>query len=89
MPSGVPVEDIDIKAEVFVSANWGFTVYGVGDLDAGRWRQRDFGIVYRDDCLRAEVLYRHDETFNRALGPSESVVLRLTLATLGNSGYRR
>lgn len=88
-PSGVPVEDIDIKAEVFVSANWGFTVYGVGDLDAGRWRQRDFGIVYRDDCLRAEVLYRHDETFNRALGPSESVVLRLTLATLGNSGYRR
>ncbi|MFO1012585.1 MAG: LPS assembly protein LptD [Caulobacteraceae bacterium] len=88
-PSGVRVEDIDIKAEVFLTANWGFTAYGVRDIDAGRWRQRDFGIVYRDDCTRVEVLYRHDETFNRALGPSESIVLRLTLATLGNSGYRR
>ena len=35
------------------------------------------------------VQARHNETFNRTIGPSESVVVRLTLATLGNSGYRR
>jgi len=33
------------------------------------------------------VIYRHNETFNSTLGPSTSVVLRLSLATLGNSGY--
>jgi len=33
------------------------------------------------------VLYRHDETFNGTLGPSTSVILRLSLATFGSSGY--
>ena len=73
----------------FVTSRWGFSVYGVRDLEAGSWRQRDFGIVYRDDCTRIEVVYKHGETFNRTLGPSESFVVRLTLATLGNTGYGR
>ena len=88
-PSGQPIEDLDFRGEVFVTSRWGFSVYGVRDLAAGSWRQRDFGIVYRDDCTRLEVVYKHSETFNRALGPTESFVIRLTLATLGNSGYGR
>lgn len=88
-PGGGPVEDLDFRGEVFVTSRWGFSVYGVRDLEAGSWRQRDFGIVYRDDCTRIEVVYKHGETFNRTLGPSESFVVRLTLATLGNTGYGR
>jgi LPS-assembly protein len=74
---------------VFATKHWGLTLYGVRDIDQGAWRRRDIGLVYRDDCLRMEVVYRRDETTNRILGPNDSVVIRLTLATLGNSGYRR
>ena len=88
-PTGARVEDLDFRGEAFVTSRWGFSVYGVRDLESGSWRQRDFGIVYRDDCTRVEVIYKHGETFNRTLGPSESFVVRLTLATLGNTGYGR
>ena len=88
-PSGGKVKGLDFRGEIYATRNWGLTLYGVRDIDDGAWRRRDFGIVYRDDCLRLEVVYRRDETFNRTLGPSDSVVVRLTLATLGNSGYRR
>jgi LPS-assembly protein len=88
-PSGTKVKGLDFRGEVYATEHWGLTLYGVRDIDDGAWRRRDVGIVYRDECVRLEVVYRRDETFNRTLGPSDSVVVRLTLATLGNSGYRR
>jgi len=88
-PTGQVVKSLDLKGEVFATRHWGLTFYGISDLAAGAWRREDVGIVYRDNCVRVEVLYRHDDTFNGTLGPSTSVVLRLTLATLGNSGYSR
>ncbi|MHB8530950.1 MAG: LPS-assembly protein LptD, partial [Caulobacteraceae bacterium] len=88
-PSGVPVKSIDLHGEAFLTKHWGVSAYAIRDIGQGDWRRRDFGVVYRDDCVRVEVLYRRDETFNGTLGPSSSVVLRLTLATMGNSGYSR
>jgi len=81
------VKSLDLRGEVFPIRHWGLALYGIKDFQAGPWREEDVGIVYRDDCIRVEVLYKHDETFNGTFGPSTSVVLRLTLATLGNSGY--
>jgi LPS-assembly protein len=86
-PTGQPVQDLDFRSEVYVLKHWGFTAYGSVAFQSGSWRRRDFGVVYRDDCVRVEVVYRHDETFNRTLGPSSGVFIRLTLATIGNSGY--
>ncbi len=85
VPGSPEVKDLDVHAEAFVTRNWGASGYVI--LDNGIVRRQDFGIIYRDDCIRVEVLYRHDETFNGTLGPSTSVVLRLTLATFGSSGY--
>lgn len=82
-PAGVQVNSLDIHTALFATRNWGITNYLI--LDSGTWRRTELGVVYRDDCLRVEVLYRHDETFNGTLGPSTSVLLRLTLATLGNT----
>ena len=84
-PTGGKVSSLDVHGEAYVTRHWGLTTYAI--IDNGNWRRRDFGVVYRDDCLRVEVLYRHDETTNGTLGPSSSVVLRLSLATFGNSGY--
>ncbi len=87
-PTGAKIKSIDVHGEVFPFRRWGVELYGI--VDQGAWRRRDFGVIYRDDCVRVEVLYRHDETLiGPQFGPSTSVVLRLTLATLGNSGYSR
>ncbi len=82
-PSGGAVRSLDIHGEVWATKHWGATVYSI--VDGGAWRQNDIGLVYRDDCFRVEVLYRRNETFNGTLGPSTAVVIRLSLATLGNT----
>lgn len=84
-PLGVPIKSVDVHGEAFLTRHWGVTSYAI--IDSGAWRRQDVGVVYRDNCVRVEVLYRHDNTQNGTLGPSTSVVLRLSLATLGNSGY--
>jgi LPS-assembly protein len=86
-PTGRPVKSLDFRGEIFATRHWGLTLYGIHDVEGNVWRREDIGVVYRDACVRVEILYRHDQTFNGTLGPSTSVVLRLTLATLGNSGY--
>jgi LPS-assembly protein len=85
VPGDAKVKSLDIHGEAYVTRNWGLTGYAI--VDDGQFRRQDIGVVYRDDCIRVEVLYRHDETFNGTLGPSTSVVLRLSLATFGTSGY--
>jgi len=82
-PTSGTINSVDIHTALFPFRRWGVTSYMI--VDSGAWRRRELGLVYRDDCLRVEVLYRHDETFNGTLGPSTSVLLRLTLATLGNT----
>jgi LPS-assembly protein len=82
-PAGTRINSIDIHTALFPLRRWGVTNYFI--VDGGAFRREEVGLVYRDDCLRVEVLYRHDETFNGTLGPTTSVLLRLTLATLGNT----
>jgi LPS-assembly protein len=86
-PNGNFVSDLDFHAEVFLLNHWGVSAYGAREFQTGVWREQDFGIVYRDSCIRVEVVYRRDDTFNGVLGPSQGVSLRLSLATLGNSVY--
>jgi len=57
--------------------------YGNRDMVQQAWVVRDLGIVYRDDCTRFEVIYRREDTVIGRLGPSDSIGIRLTLATLG------
>jgi LPS-assembly protein len=82
-PLGVALTSVDVRGEAFFTKHWGVSTYAI--VDGGRWRESDFGLVYRDDCIRVEVLYRHDQTFNGTLGPTTSVLLRLSLATLGTT----
>jgi LPS-assembly protein len=85
--TGVQREDLDFAGEVMISGNWGVTFAGVRDVESDVWRRQEFGGLYRDDCLDIAVVWVHEETYNRSLGPSDSVILRLTLATLGDKGY--
>jgi len=87
--TGVQREDVDFAGEVMIAGNWGVTFAGVRDIESDVWRRQEFGALYRDDCLDLAVVWVHEETYNRSLGPSDSVILRLTLATLGDKGYRQ
>jgi LPS-assembly protein len=81
------VQDIQGAGEVYISKTWGLTFAGVRDLENDVWRNREIGLLYRDECTRLEIVYQREETYNRTLGPSDNVLIRLTLATLGDAGY--
>lgn len=81
------VENLDLGGEVYLSKNWGVTLYGNRDLVQDGWVIRDVGVVYRDDCTRVDFIYRREDTVIGRLGPSESFSIRLTLATLGEPLY--
>jgi len=83
--NGTKRENLDVGGEVYVGKNYGVSVYGNRDLRADSWVIRDVGVFYRDDCLRVDVIYRREDTIIGRLLPSESVSVRLTLATLGGS----
>jgi LPS-assembly protein len=86
-PTGQKVQDLDFHGEFFILKNWGVTTYGAREFTSGIWREEDFGVVYKDQCIRIEIVYRRSNTFNGVLGPSSGIGFRLSLATLGNSGY--
>lgn len=83
--NGAKRENLDLGGEVYVAKNYGVSFYGQRDLNQDAWVIRDVGVFYRDDCLRVDVIYRREDTIIGRLLPSESVSVRLTLATLGGS----
>jgi LPS-assembly protein len=86
-PAGLPVENVDLGGEIFLSQHWGVTAYGNRDLAQAAWVIRDLGVVYRDECTRIDVIYRREDVVIGRLGKTESVSIRLTLATLGGPMY--
>ena len=54
------------------------------------WTRRDLGVYYKDDCIRIDVIYQNEDRYTQTatglrLKSDESVMLRLTLATLGDT----
>jgi LPS-assembly protein len=87
--NGNKTENLDVGAEVFLTKHWGISAYGNRDLVQQAWVIRDIGVVYRDECTRIDVVYRHEDAVIGRLGPSDSIAIRLTLATLGEPLYTR
>lgn len=81
-------ENVEVAGDVFITKHWGIVGYAARDIRNDIWARRDIGVVYQDECARIEVVYHHSDAFVRLGGPSNSVQVRLTLATLGEQGYR-
>jgi LPS-assembly protein len=81
--NGVKTENLDLGAELLLTEHWGVTASGSRDLVQEAWVVRDLGIFYRDECTRVDIIYRREDTVVGRLGPSDSIGIRLTLATLG------
>jgi LPS-assembly protein len=77
------VQTADAGGSVFLTRHWGLGFNVTRDLQAQIWPVAQLGLFYQDECLRLDVIYTHDETYNRLIGDSNSIAVRLTLATLG------
>jgi LPS-assembly protein len=94
-PNFVPVvgrvETAEARAQVFLTKNWGVSINATRDLAHSIWPQAQVGLIYTDECVRLDVIYTHDEILGAKIGASDSIGLRLTLATLGDQpiGQRR
>jgi LPS-assembly protein len=77
-------EELDFFGTAKVYRNFGVLAGGNFDLEADVSRRRGLGAYYEDECLRFEVVYETEQGDPR-LGPSNSIRVRLTLATLGDT----
>lgn len=84
--SGARTESMNLNGSFRVTKNWGVSAGAVRDLNEGLWPFSQFSVYYQDECIRVDVIWTHDQTYNRAISPANSIQLRLTLATLGGQG---
>jgi LPS-assembly protein len=87
--NGTPIKNFDVGGDLNITQHWGLSAYGNRDLLQNAWVIRDVGVFYKDDCVRVDVFYRHEDVIIGRLGPSDQLSVRLTLATLGGPLYGR
>ncbi len=76
-----PREEINITGSLNVAGNWSVFAETRRDLEADRWLDAGFGLLYEDECFIAQIGYRNRQTTERDLRPSSSVILRFGLKT--------
>jgi LPS-assembly protein len=87
--NGTKIENADVGGDINVTQHWGVSAYGNRDLIQNAWVIRDLGVFYKDECIRVDVFYRHEDVIIGRLGSSDQLSVRLTLATLGGPLYGR
>jgi LPS-assembly protein len=99
--SGLRQENLDFIGDYKIRKNWGVTALGRLSYQDGAaysppikstwsWTRRDLGVYYKDECIRIDVIYQNQDRYTQTtsglrLKSDETVVLRLTLATLGDT----
>ena len=85
-------ESFEASGEFKLTKRFSLTALGSRDMVADVWRRRDLGVAYTDECIRIDVIYQQEDRYAQTasgirLQPDRTVVFRLTLATLGDTGY--
>jgi LPS-assembly protein len=78
-------QDFDLSAVVFPFKHWGASALVTRDFQNKIFPVQQYSLIYRDDCIRLDLVYTHDQILGAAIGQSSSLVLRLTLTTLGDT----
>ncbi|HVY35338.1 MAG TPA: LPS-assembly protein LptD [Caulobacteraceae bacterium] len=87
--AGARVENMQGGLQVQFTQHWGIVTYANWDIASRVWPNQDAGIYYQDECIRITLLYQHNGTYNRALTPTNQVLVRVTLPMLGVAGLQR
>ncbi|WP_370237497.1 MULTISPECIES: LPS-assembly protein LptD [Henriciella] len=84
--AGIRQEGVILQSEVSVTDNY-FVTYGLQrDIESNRDIRHSIGVGYQDDCSRFELVFERSEQVDRQLGPSDSIMFRFGLKTLGDFG---
>ncbi|MDB5460501.1 MAG: LPS-assembly protein LptD, partial [Caulobacteraceae bacterium] len=86
---GVRSENVQAGTQLLITKHWGVTGSTNWDIASHTPVLQELGLLYQDECTHWELVFQHDGTFDRTQRPSNKVILRLTLATLGGAGYQR
>lgn len=81
--SGARREDLQVQGEALITRRWGVLAQYNLDLEQDVEVYRAFGLLYKDECTRLEIVYERNGTYDRSFTPSSQITVRLTLATLG------
>lgn len=77
-------ESISFGGNFRVDNNW-FLAYGAErDLERGATRRQEVSLIYRDECTDLRLVYSQTNFDIGNLGPSRSVMLQVTLFSIGN-----
>jgi LPS-assembly protein len=87
--NGLRTETAQAGGQLLLTQRWGVVASANWDIVNNYPVQQEFGLLYQDECTHWELVYQHDGTINRTLRPSDKIILRLMLATLGATGYQR
>ncbi|MEO9969485.1 MAG: LPS assembly protein LptD [Hyphomonadaceae bacterium] len=82
----VPDEGIDISARFRLHKNFSLSYRQLRDFTDERDLNRSVGIAYTDDCSRFEIIYQRNESIDRTIGQTDTVLFRFSLLTLGEFG---
>ncbi len=84
--SGIRQEGVMLAGEVSVTDNL-FVLGSIRrEIQLNLNIAQSLGVGYQDECSRFELVYERQGTLNRELGPSESIVFRFSLKSIGQFG---
>jgi len=87
--TGVKTQNAQFGGQVLLTKHWGIAGSASVDFANKVTPQEAVGLVYQDECTHWELIYQRDGTYNRTLRPSDTIMLRLLVVTLGSTGYQR
>ncbi|MBB4082726.1 LPS-assembly protein LptD [Brevundimonas lenta] len=85
-PNNRNYEFVQVSAQQFVYGNWGVAASAIADMERDIVTRSEVGLLFDDDCFRFELGWRRDNTRVQPTGPSETIYIRLNLATFGGTG---
>jgi lipopolysaccharide assembly outer membrane protein LptD (OstA) len=72
--------------ELRLFKGWSLAYEVQRDLEARLDLRQTTSLIYQDDCMFVQLGYDRSETRNSVIGPTNSVRIRIGLATLGDIG---
>jgi LPS-assembly protein len=90
--NGDKIQSLNAALRLNVTDHWQVGFFGDRSIEEDFWKRREFGVIYRDDCLAIEFLYQREDQYSNTptgtiIRPAQNFLVRLNLATLGDTGY--
>ncbi len=86
---GTRTENMQIGGQLNFTSHWGILAGANWDIADKVWPNQDAGVVFQNECIRVALMYLHNGTYDRALTPSNEVLVRITLPLLSMAGIQR